>query len=338
MSRPRVFVAPSGKLQEQLFPAQVRDALSAFADPIYNPRDGRLTAEHLAAQIGDCQALITGWGSPQLVSSVLEAASKLQIVSHAAGSVKSLLPEPASEFFRRGLRMCCATPMMSRYVAELTLCLAIASLRRVSQFREELKGSDLWWGTYSPLYPDTLIGQRVGMVGLGLITWEFVRLLKPFGCELWCYSKHGDRERAAAEGIKMVELDDLLRECPVICLFAAVRPDTIGMISRERLKLIQDGSVIVNAARGILIDEAALIDELKTGRLWAGLDVTYPEPPAADNPLRNLPNVLLTPHVGGPTPSRYWEMAASAVEDLRRYFAGEPLLGEVTEKRLEGMA
>ena len=338
MSKPRIFVAPSGKLQEQLFPSQVRDALSAFAEPIYNSSDKRLTAEDLAARIADCEALITGWGSPKLDPTILDAAKKLQIVSHAAGSVKFLLPEPASEFFRRGLRMSCATPMMSRYVAELSLFLAIGALRRVSQFREEMKGTDMWWGTYSPLYPDTLIEQRVGMIGMGLITWEFVRLIKPFGCELWCYSKHGDRERAAAEGIKMVELDDLLSNCPVICLFAAIRPDTIGMIGRERLKLIKDGSVLVNAARGILIDEAALIDELKAGRLWAGLDVTYPEPPAADNPLRNMPNVLLTPHVGGPTPSRYWDMAAYAIEDLRRYFAGEPLLGEVTEKRLEGMA
>jgi len=338
MSKPRVFVAPSGKLQEQLFPPRVREALAAFARPIYNEKEERLTAEDLAGRITDCEALITGWGSLQLTAGILDAAKNLRIVSHAAGSVKFLLPEPPSEFFRRGLRMSCATPMMSRYVAELTLFLAIGCLRRVSQFREEMKGSDMWWGTYSPLYPDTLIEQRVGMIGMGLITWEFVRLLKPFGCELWCYSKHGDRERAAAEGIKMVELDDLLRECPVICLFAAVRPDTIGMISREKLKLVQDGAVIVNAARGILIDEPALIDELKAGRLWAGLDVTYPEPPAADNPLRNMPNVLLTPHVGGPTPSRYWDMAAYAVEDLRRYFAGEPLLGEVTEKRLEGMA
>jgi phosphoglycerate dehydrogenase-like enzyme len=338
VAKPKVFVAPAGKLQEQLFPPRVREALAAFADPIYNSKEGHLTAADLAAQASDCEAIITGWGSPKLDAEILDAAKKLRIVSHAAGSVKFLLPEQPADFFRRGLRMSCATPMMSRYVAELSLCLAIAALRRISQFREELKGSDMWWGTHHPLYPDTLIEQRVGMIGLGLITWEFVRLVKPFGCELWCHSKHGDRERAAAEGIKMVELDDLLRECPIICLFAAVRPDTIGMISREKLKLIQDGAVIVNTARGILIDEAALIDELKTGRLWAGLDVTYPEPPPADNPLRDMPNVLLTPHVGGPTPSRYWEMGAFAVEDLRRFYAGEPLRGEVTEKRLEGMA
>jgi phosphoglycerate dehydrogenase-like enzyme len=248
------------------------------------------------------------------------------------------MPEPPSELFRRGVKLTCATETMSRYVAEHTLGLAIGCLRRMAMFREEMKGTDLWWGTFHDPEPDTLIEQRVGLVGLGSISWEFVRLLKPFGCELWAYSKHADPARVAAEGIKLVELDDLLANCKVICLFAAVRPDTIKMISRERLKLIQDNAVIVNTARGALIDEAALLEELQTGRFTVGLDVTEPEPPAADSPLRNLPNVLLAPHVGGPVPSRYWDMAAFAVEEVRRFFAGEPLKAEVTEKRLEGMA
>jgi phosphoglycerate dehydrogenase-like enzyme len=268
----------------------------------------------------------------------LAKAPQLRVVGHAAGSVRFLLPDPPTELFSRGVRLTCATVMMSRYVAELTLCLAIACLRRVSRFREEMKGTELWWGTMNPLAPDTLIEQRVGLVGLGSITWEFVRLLKPFGCELWAYSKHADPARAEAEGIKLAPLEELLANCPVVCLFAAVRPDTIGMIGREQLKLLQDGSVLINTARGILVDEAALLDELRAGRLWAGLDVTHPEPPAADSPLRTLPNVLLTPHVGGPTPSRYWDMADFVVEEFRRFFAGEPMRSVVTEKRLEGMA
>jgi phosphoglycerate dehydrogenase-like enzyme len=338
VGKPKIFVLPSGKLQDQLFPPPVKEALAQFADPTYHTAQERVTSERLAALLPGYAALITGWGAPKLTPELLDAASDLRIVAHAAGSVKFMLPDPPSEFFRRGLRMTCATATMSRYVAELTLCLTIACLRRVSRFREEMKDTDLWWGTYSDLSPDTLIEQRVGLVGLGMIAWEFIRLLKPFQCEVWAYTRHGDHARAAAEGVRLVELDDLLRNCRIICLFAAVRPDTIKMISRERLGLLADGSVIVNAARGALIDEEALVDELRSGRLWAGLDVTYPEPPAADSPLRTLPNVLLTPHVGGPVPSRYWDMAMFVVEDLRRFFAGEPMRGEVTEQRLEGMA
>ncbi len=338
MEKPRVYVLPSGKLQEQLFPPKVREVLAEFAEPVYNTSEGRVSSEDLAKRLQGFAALITGWGAPKLTAEVLDAAADLRIVGHAAGSVKFILPDPLAEFFRRGIKMTCATNTMSRYVAELALCLTIGSLRRVSLFREEMKGSDLWWGTYHESEPDTLVEQRVGVVGLGMISWEFIRLLKPFGCEVWAYSKHADLKRAAAEGVKLVELDDLLRNCRIVCLFAAVRPDTIKMINRERLKLLADGSVIVNPARGALVDEEALIEELKVGRLWAGLDVTDPEPPAADSLLRNLPNVLLTPHVGGPVPSRYRDMSAFIVEDLRRFFRGEALQGEVTEKRLEGMA
>jgi len=338
VAKPKVLVLPGGKLQEQLFPPHVREALAEFLEPTYNDVEARLSPEELAARIGGYEGAITGWGATPLTPQVLDAAKDLRVVGHAAGSVKFLLPDPPSEFFRRGVKLTCATPTMSRYVAELSLCLAIASLRRVSQFRDEMKGSDLWWGTFSELNPDTLVEQRVGLVGLGMISWELVRLLKPFQCEVWAYSKHADPKAAEAEGVKLVELDDLLSNCRVIFLLAAVRPDTIMMINRDRLKLIRDGSVIVNTARGALIDEAAFVAELKSGRLWAGLDVTDPEPPAANSALRTLPNVLLTPHVGGPVPSRYWDMAMYVVEELRRFFAGDALQGEVTEKRLEGMA
>ncbi len=338
MSKPKVYVLPTGKLQEQLFPPRVREALAQFADPVYRTEEGQPTSEELAALLPGFDALITGWGAPKLTAEVLDAAKDLKIVAHAAGSVKFMMPEPPSEFFRRGLKMTCATSTMSRYVAELALCLTIACLRRVSFFREELKKSDLWWGDYHEVEPDTLIEKRVGIVGLGKISWQFIRMLKPLECEVWAYSRHADKQRAEAEGVKLVELDELLRSCPIVVLLAAVRPDTVGMISRERLKLMADGSVLVNPARGALVDEQALIEEVQAGRLWAGLDVTYPEPPAADNPLRDCPHVLLTPHVGGPVPSRYWDMAAHVVEELRRFFSGEPLQEEVTEQRLEGMA
>lgn len=338
MSRPKVFVVPGGELQAQLFPEPVRQALAGFAEPIYNDATERITGSDLSARLAGCQGVVTGWGTPKLTVEVLDQAPDLRVVSHAAGSIKFLLPDPPEEFFRRGLRLTTATSTMSRYVAECTLMLTIACLRRVSQFREEMKHTELWWGTHSALRPDTLIEKRVGLVGLGSITWEFVRLLQPFACDLWAYSTHADPARAAAAGIKLVELDDLMANCDVACLFAAVRPDTIGLISRARLKLMRDGAVLVNTARGALVDEPALIEELQARRLWAGLDVTDPEPPAADSPLRTLSNVVMTPHVGGPVPSRYWDMAAFAVEELRRFFAGEPMRAEVTETRLAGMA
>jgi phosphoglycerate dehydrogenase-like enzyme len=331
-------ILPAGQLQDQLFPAAVRAALAEIADPVYSDGPERPSSQELAERIPGFDALITGWGSPQLTREVLDAADRLRIVAHAAGSARFMMPEPPGEFFRRGIVLTSATSTMSRYVAEHALCLAIACLRRVPAFREQMKESELWWGTHSDLNPDTLIEQRVGLVGLGSISWELVRLLQPFQCEIWAHSRHADTETAAAEGVKLVALDDLLSNCPVIFLLAAVRPDTVKMIDRDRLRSIRDGAVIVNTARGALVDEEAFIEELTAGRLWAGLDVTEPEPPAADSPLRTLPNVLMTPHVGGPVPSRYWDMGLFCVEELGRFAREEPLQAAITEQRLEGMA
>ncbi len=337
MIRPKCLVVPAGVLQEQLFPPSVREHLDQLADVVYNDEE-ELSSSDLAAMLPGHRAAITAWGTPKLTREVLDAAEHLAVVAHAAGSVRFMLPDPPEEFFRRGLRITSATRIMSRYVAELSLCLAIACLRRLPRFREDMKQSDLWWGTHSDLDPDTLVEQRVGIVGLGSISWELVRLLEPFGCEIWGYSRHMDAEATAASGVQLVGLQELLSNCPIIFLLAAVRPDTTKLIDRERLKLIRDGSVIINTARGALVDEEALIEELQSGRLWAGLDVTEPEPPAADSPLRTLPNVLLTPPVGGPVPSRYWEMGAFIVEELGRFFLGQELQGEITERRLEGIA
>ena len=339
MIKPKVLALISASRNKWFYTDRMRELLQSVADPTYTVYDERLTSSQLAAQIGDCDALLTGWGTPQLTREVLEAARRLRVVCHAGGSVRFLLPEPPSEFFRRGIGLSSATPVMSRYVAEHTLSMAISVLRRVPFYRDRMKETSDWWGKHDCPHPsDTIIGQRVGMVGLGMITWEFVRMVKPFDCQLFAFTKHGDAERAAREGVALVELDELMSTCPIVCLFAAVRPDTIRMIDARRLNLMPDGGVIINTARGKLIDEPALIEELKTGRLWAGLDVTDPEPPAAESPLRTLPNVLLTPHVGGPTPTRYWEFVEYAINDMCRFLAGEPLLGEVNETRLAGMA
>jgi len=337
MRKARVFVVPAGKLREQLFPPAVAERLAHLAEPVFSDRE-ELSSEELAERLPGCQAVITGWGTPKFTPSTLDAADRLGLVAHAAGSVRSMLPDPPSEFFPRALRITSATRTMSRYVAEHTLALAISCLRRVPHFRESLKGTDDWWGTYSDAAPETIVEQRVGIVGLGSISWELIRLLQAFHCDVWAYSRHADPEMAANWNVKLVGLDELLANCPVVFLQAAVRPDTMKMINRARLKLLRDGAVLINTARGALVDEEALIEELQAGRIWAGLDVTDPEPPAADSPLRTLPNVLLTPHVGGPVPSRYWEMADFVVEEIGRFILGQPLEGEITARRLEGMA
>jgi len=110
------------------------------------------------------------------------------------------------------------------------------------------------------------------------------------------------------------------------------------MINHDLLRMIKPGAVLVNNARGALIDEKALIEELKTGRFCAALDVTDPEPPAMDSPLRSLPNVFLTPHSAGPTPDQWPWMVKEAADIIRAYFRNLPVWNIIDRKRYRYMA
>jgi phosphoglycerate dehydrogenase-like enzyme len=128
-------------------------------------------------------------------------------------------------------------------------------------------------------------------------------------------------------------LEDLLRRSNIVSLHDTLTTSTKGMIGREQLKLLADGALLINTARGPLIDEEALLDELASGRIAAALDVYHTEPLAVDYPLLKLPNVLCLPHIGAY--SGYWksQLGAMVVEDLVRFTSGQPLLREVDEER-----
>jgi phosphoglycerate dehydrogenase-like enzyme len=140
-------------------------------------------------------------------------------------------------------------------------------------------------------------------------------------------------EAAECLGAHKAELDELLRRADVLTLHAPSLPETEHLIDARRLALMKDDALIVNTARGSLFDQAALVAELSKGRFFAFLDVTDPEPPAADSPLRSLPNVVVTPHLAGCI-ENCTRMGEMAVEELRRFFAGEPPLYQITPERL----
>ncbi len=130
--------------------------------------------------------------------------------------------------------------------------------------------------------------------------------------------------------MERIDLPDLLQESKVISLHAPDIPATEGMIGAHEVGLIPDGAVFVNSARGRLVDTEALTDALATGRFSGALDVTEPEPLPADHRLRALPNVLLTPHIAGPTDDDLVEMSRMALADLSRFLRGEPPLHPIS--------
>jgi phosphoglycerate dehydrogenase-like enzyme len=179
-------------------------------------------------------------------------------------------------------------------------------------------------GDARPLYPpvmlEELTGKRVLLVGYGAIGQEIERMLAPFDVELVRVA------RSARDGVHAVsELDSLLPQAEIVILILPSTAESHHLIGSRQFALMRQGALLVNAARGPVVDTCALVAALNSGRIRAALDVTDPEPLPEGHPLWSCPNLLITPHVAGSSPQFAPRAVRTAADELRRYLAGEPL-------------
>ena len=178
----------------------------------------------------------------------------------------------------------------------------------------------------------------IGVIGGGFCGSHLIKLLQNFEMEVLLYDPYKTEEECRKMGAKKVELDYLLSHSDVITLHAPNIPQNEKMLNKEKIRRIKDGAVFINTSRGMLVDEQALIEELKTGRFYACLDVTCPEPPATDSPLRNMKNVFLTPHIAGHTSNGLKRQGKYAVDELERFFKGERVRYQLRKEKLDIIA
>jgi phosphoglycerate dehydrogenase-like enzyme len=179
-----------------------------------------------------------------------------------------------------------------------------------------------------------LRGRTVGLVGLGMVAQEVIKLLQPFGVTIVGFDPFISSERARQLGVGLRTLNELITESHIVSLHAPKVPETYQMIGREELSLIQDGALLINTARGDLIDEDALIEELRKKRFYAGLDVFVVEPLAGDSELRRMNNVIVRPHLAGVNPDSRLRIGTMMVEEIKHFYNNEPLRFEVKEDQL----
>jgi phosphoglycerate dehydrogenase-like enzyme len=181
-------------------------------------------------------------------------------------------------------------------------------------------------GDARPLYPpvmlEELTGKAVLLIGYGAIGQEIERMLAPFHVELLRVARTA---RTDPPVHAVAELDSLLPQAEIVVLILPATAESIGLIGRRRLSLMRQGALLVNAARGPIVDTNALVEALQAGRIRAALDVTDPEPLPEGHPLWSCPNLLLTPHIGGSSPQFAPRALKTAADELRRSIAGEPL-------------
>jgi phosphoglycerate dehydrogenase-like enzyme len=225
-----------------------------------------------------------------------------------------------------GVQLCDAAGVHDAPVAEWVLGAAIGSLRQFPAFVHAQGRGE--WATRSYTPTRELTGKRVLIVGVGSIGRAIEARLRPFDVTV---TRVARRARAADDVHGVEELPALLPDAEVVVLVVPLTEQTRGLVDAAFLAALPDGALLVNAARGPVVDTAALLTELASGRIAAALDVTDPEPLPGDHPLWRLPNAFITPHIGGAVVGLLPRAYGLAGTQLRRFAAGEPLLNRVVE-------
>lgn len=322
--RPRILVSlPPSPVRDSFFPRQVVERLQGIGEVTWNDVTGRLEPGELADRLVGVEVCITGWGTPRFDAEVLSKADRLGLVAHSAGSVATLV---SHELYDRGIKVVSGNRVFAESVAESVVSYALLALRRLPHWTQEVQ-QGRWRG--EEFLNEGLLDQSVGLVGFGAVARLLVPMLRPFRCRVRAHDPHVDDQVLREHGVEPCELDELLAVSKIISLHVARTPATHHLLDARRLRLIQDGALLINTARGAILDESALATELSSGRFLAVLDVFDTEPLPADSPLRGHDNVILVPHMAGPTIDRRHFATLAVVEDMARFLAGLPLENEI---------
>ncbi|HEY7909291.1 MAG TPA: D-2-hydroxyacid dehydrogenase family protein [Thermomicrobiales bacterium] len=248
---------------------------------------------------------------------LFERLPRLEMIAQTAGGGSHLDLAAATE---RGI-LVTGTKGASASTAELTVALMLAAMRRIPYGDAELRA-----GRWSQFVGRELAGKRLGVVGLGRIGGQVARVCAAMGMDVRGWSPSLTAERAAAVGAEYQDLDALLAESDVVTVHMRLTPASRGTLNRKRLALLKPSALFVNTARAALIDEGALVEMLKDGRLWgAALDVYSEEPLPPNHPLLALPNAVLTPHIGWVAEESYRVFIEGVVENILAYLDGRPV-------------
>jgi len=314
----KVFVnMPDGPTRESFIPDSVKTRLEALGEVRRNESRNQLTEDELADALGDAEVCVTGWGSAPFSARVLERAPRLRVIAHTGGSVAALVGDAA---YDRGVRVLSGNELYAQSVAEGVIGYILSALRRIPQFAAQVQEE----GWSRPDWTNEgLIGQRVGLVGFGAVARYTARLLRAFDAEILIWADHVTPEEAARYGARKAGPEELFSTCRVVSLHLARTPETYHIIGERLLGLLKPDSLLVNTARGAIVDEAVMAEMLRAGRFRAVLDVYEQEPLPLSSPLRGLDNALLMPHMGGPTMDRRPHVTRALIDALPAALRGE---------------
>ncbi len=330
--RPVVSIVHGRQLTEELYDEGMLERIRQIAELRINESAERPSVEQVANLLEDADVAVTSWGCPTLDQTALRSADALRLVVHAAGSVKPIVSDT---LFERGIQVTSGAAVIGKGVAETTLGIMITASKDILGLNQATsKGA---WSearhTCQDFYDIT-----IGIVGCGQVGRHLISLLQSFEVDVLVYDPYLSDEEAIQMGVRSVSLNELVRRSDIVSLHAPSIPETRHIINHETLGLMRDGAILINTARGSLINEDDLVREVASGRIRAWLDVTDPEPPAADHPFRKLPGVVLTPHIAGTVTNGRRRIGRYVLAEIERFAKGEPPLYEVRQEQLARLA
>ncbi|MCL1698597.1 D-glycerate dehydrogenase [Lysinibacillus sp. BPa_S21] len=303
------------------FPAHIVEPLKEYYDiEQWEEEEIVIPREKLLAAVADCEVLWVTLAD-QVDEELLLHAPNLKLVTNLAVGFNNI---DIKALRKRGIMATNTPGVLTNTTADFVMGLLLATARRIPEGDRYLRE-----GKWKSWYPMQLVGKDVsgatiGIIGMGRIGQAVARRAKGFDMKILYNNRRRRHEAEEMYGFQYASLEDLLKQSDFVVIMTPFNNDTVGLIGAEELAMMKDDAVLINASRGGIIDENALYDTLKSGKLWAaGLDVFEQEPISLDHPLLTLPNVVALPHIGSASLQTRTAMLMLNVKELTAYGQGK---------------
>ena len=291
---------------------EAREKLERFAEVKAVKPEKPFTEDELIALLDGCDGYVAGLDN--ITAKVIESCPQLKVISRwGVGYDKVDLAAAA----KAGITVTYTPGVMSVSVAELALGLMIDCARRITVQDGQVRG-----GSWAPINGMELFGKSVGIIGYGAIGKQLARMTNGIGMVTYAYDPFMDEAFAKKSNVIPTDIDDIMKNCDIVSVHVPYMESTKNIISRERIFSMKDGAILINAARGGLVDEEAAAEALKSGKLAAAAFDAFVQEPPTSSPLLDAPNAILTPHTGSHTVDSVKRMGMLAVDNVIRELCG----------------
>jgi len=312
-------------------PGEIVDKLSSqFHVKMWSEENVPVPRDVLLKEIEEVDGLICLL-TEKIDEEVLSKAKQLQVISNIAVGYNNIDIQTATE---KGMIVTNTPGVLTETTADLTFALLMAAARRVVEGSDYLRSGE--WGAWSlmQMTGQDIYGATLGIIGLGRIGEALVKRAHGFDMNVLYHNRTRKLEKEEQLGIHYREMRDLLQQSDFVCLLLPYSPEVHHLIGKEELSLMKKDAILINTARGGIVDEEALYHSLKDGEIWgAGLDVFEQEPVSLDHPLLSLPNVVTLPHIGSASVKTRMKMAHLASDNMLSVLTGGEALTPVNTKK-----